>query len=541
MLSRTLYCKPQKLLKFNNRWATILTTQLEKKAALALLCSLINTMATYDPVGWAALPYNHLLFGDINEPLVLACVQTLVALLDYRSWEPAATESSAKTTRPTEDQIDDLAKSTQRLHISGASNDFRHYLSKLHRPSDFQVIAVGITRLLRNPLDAAKSYLPGSTKKVGLTSELMTLLWMLMDTNEDFVRHIVELPFILVVVEAVLGVCLDARKDQFGPMRPTILSLQEPFMVILSNVSPLVKSLTATTANKLLSLLDVFSSPAFLLSKEHNHRLLFHLIDIFNNIVQYQFAGNAQIVYSLVRHQTKIISLSQLTLDVAIAEVERLRQNELDKQAARSLTAKPSSDTLSSAPVSVSTPQSQQLDGSSSSQPQTPTASTPQRVLSEKARGKLPAVESDELTLATPDQAIATNPPAEFVSNSGFKPTLAWFSSWHPHLPLLTLLTLADHMRPRIELFCLENDLNDDRRVIEFLSKETVVGVLPQPHPIMMRRFVNSDAMHVWFTSFFWGLVYLKGSEATDAETAKLCPPIWIGTAVSLFQLHFKK
>ena len=87
-------------------------------------------------------------------------------------------------------------------------------------------------------------------------------------------------------------------------------------------VSPYLKSLSMVAANKLLHLLEVimhcfliislitskiickgmssntkllilqaFSTPWFLFSNATNHHLVFFLLEIFNNIIQYQFDG----------------------------------------------------------------------------------------------------------------------------------------------------------------------------------------------------------------------------------------------------------
>ncbi|KAJ1340373.1 hypothetical protein BSLG_005015 [Batrachochytrium salamandrivorans] len=599
MMSRTLYCKPDKLFESENRWAIMLTSRLEKKPVLALLCSLINTISAYDPTNWASLPYNHLLFEDMQEPLVSICIQTLTVLLDYKSWE----QPSVQRTR--------------------SVNDFRYYVGKLHKFEDFEHMSAGIVRLLRNPLDAGKVYLPGSTRKISITTELMTLIWVLINTNEKFLQHIVGPAHIIVIIEALLGVCLEVRREPAragalrlacfilhilsqergfgvalnepfemasvgllskhfpvfsygcwgdflflsvyvilsttGPMRPVILSLQEPLLVVLANASPMVKSLTATTANKLISLFDVFSSPAFLLSKEHNYRLLYYLLDIFNNIVQYQFVGNSQLIYSLVRHRDQIGQLFQMTLQSAITEVGRMRVAETKRLAAlgrsstttelaevstaKADTARESVAPSSATEIPEATPlEKEKEDISNDNQPtdsgslekETAPNSADQH-MSEKAMGKLPDpsqfTDDKAVALASSNPELAPVSPQVFQSKCGFRPTEEW-------LPLLVLLTLSDYLRPRIEQFCIDNGLNDDRKVVEFLSRETVVGVLPQPHLIMMRSFTYSDPMHIWFTSYFWGTVYLKATESVSAETAKLCPPIWLGTSIQLFHVR---
>jgi hypothetical protein len=44
-------------------------------------------------------------------------------------------------------------------------------------------------------------------------------------------------------------------------------------------------------STKLLHLLEAFSTPWFLFSASTNHHLVFFLLEIFNNIIQYQFDG----------------------------------------------------------------------------------------------------------------------------------------------------------------------------------------------------------------------------------------------------------
>lgn len=58
-----------------------------------------------------------------------------------------------------------------------------------------------------------------------------------------------------------------------------------------SAVSPYLKSLSMVAANKLLHLLEAFSTSWFLFSAAQNHHLVFFLLEAFNNIIQYQFDG----------------------------------------------------------------------------------------------------------------------------------------------------------------------------------------------------------------------------------------------------------
>lgn len=81
-------------------------------------------------------------------------------------------------------------------------------------------------------------------------------------------------------------------------------------LTILVNVSPYLKTLSMVAAIKLLHLLEAFSTPWFLFSAPSNHHLVFFLLEIFNNIIQYQFDGKERF-YSIIFFCTKFISLNR--------------------------------------------------------------------------------------------------------------------------------------------------------------------------------------------------------------------------------------
>jgi len=70
-----------------------------------------------------------------------------------------------------------------------------------------------------------------------------------------------------------------------------LTGLNENLLISIANVAPYLKSLTSIAANKLVSLFVSFTHPAFLFANESNHKLLFYLLEAFNDLIQYQFAG----------------------------------------------------------------------------------------------------------------------------------------------------------------------------------------------------------------------------------------------------------
>eukprot|EP00061_Rhincodon_typus_P014695 g41889.t1 len=83
------------------------------------------------------------------------------------------------------------------------------------------------------------------------------------------------------------------------------------------DVSPYLKSLSMVAANKLLHLLEAFSTTWFLFTASQNHHLVFFLLEIFNNIIQYQFDGNSNLVYAIIRKRNVFHQLANLPTDPA--------------------------------------------------------------------------------------------------------------------------------------------------------------------------------------------------------------------------------
>lgn len=62
-------------------------------------------------------------------------------------------------------------------------------------------------------------------------------------------------------------------------------------MFCLHSVSPYLKTLSMVSSTKLLHLVEAFTTPWFLFSSPSANHLVFFLLEIFNNIIQYQFDG----------------------------------------------------------------------------------------------------------------------------------------------------------------------------------------------------------------------------------------------------------
>ena len=81
--SSSVYAPPERYLDTPNRWLDEFTRNRELFPP-TFFYSLLNVSCSYDPIGWG-LPYNYLLFSDLQEPLTDCALQLLAVLLDHSS------------------------------------------------------------------------------------------------------------------------------------------------------------------------------------------------------------------------------------------------------------------------------------------------------------------------------------------------------------------------------------------------------------------------------------------------------------------------
>lgn len=223
LLSKTMYVLPNMQRTTENHPLCILTTSMDRAVVLPLLCSLINVSVVWIKSanrlgGLASLPaglvkerLGNAGSEDTRQATVSISLQLLNVLLGYEAstskeepiasassgtMTPSMSESSAPgTPRPP------LATALSTVSVSsvrssnklGQQNLFRLYLSKLHRQSDFQVLADGIFAVLAQRPSAAAILNPSPALQMTDTSaagphipETILLLWRLLWQNSKF-------------------------------------------------------------------------------------------------------------------------------------------------------------------------------------------------------------------------------------------------------------------------------------------------------------------------------------------------------------------
>uniref|UniRef100_A0A6Q2ZP77 HID1 domain containing b n=1 Tax=Esox lucius TaxID=8010 RepID=A0A6Q2ZP77_ESOLU len=581
--SEAMYLPPTSDNNILNPWVTFFCST-ENRHALPLFTSLVNVVCAYDPVGYG-IPYNHLLFSDYREQLVEQAVQILIVSLEHEGGGAAQRPPSPSCM---EDQ-----------DCVGPDNLFVNYLSRIHREEDYDFVLKGLARLLVNPL--MQTYLPNSTKKIQFHQELLVLFWKLCDFNKKFLFFVLKSSDVLDILVPILFYLNDARADQsrvglmhIGVFILLLLSgernfgvrLNKPYSVhvpmdipvftgthadllivvfhkiitsghqrlqplfdclltIVVNVSPYLKSISMVAANKLLHLLEAFSTHWFLFSASQNHHLVFFLLEAFNNIIQYQFDGNCNLVYAIIRKRNVFHQLANLQSD-PVSIQKALQRKKKSPDAITGISRTSSQETVS-------------MEGSRPAVPAEPGTLKTSLVaipaidkLTEKSQV---SEDGTMVTVSKMDSLCASHPgpQTEQSSAAGASDTesvsgrdnevirlgvrvaeglgpflLPQVLSWKCKLPLQTIMRLLQVLVPQVEKICIDKGLTDESEILKFLQHGTLVGLLPVPHPILIRKYQANAGTAMWFRTYMWGVVYLRNVD----------PPIWYDTDVRLFEIQ---
>lgn len=356
MTSKAMYMPAGVLPVQGVKAITYIATCPDKQIVLSILCSLLNTTIKYNSTSWR-LPYDHVVWKDSKQSLVIYSLQFLLVLLLY----PIPEEGRGPAPK----------------------NFYRHFLGRLHRPEDFQFLADGMTRVLSQPMHATASYLPGSQKSVKWAPEMIMLFWEVLQCNKRFRAFIIESnrahDFIILMLfyaiehktdtsrQGIVRMCVfvlqtmsvepafgknlnkkfEAQETLPSPIRLSpfhgtyadflIVSIHTlitgskgkldaiypALLAVINNIAAYVQNLSMTTCTRLLQLLGSMSTPSFLLANDSNHTLLQALLESINTIIEHQYTANANLIYAVLRSRKRIEALRLFTLEGGQQEMER--------------------------------------------------------------------------------------------------------------------------------------------------------------------------------------------------------------------------
>ena len=77
------------------------------------------------------------------------------------------------------------------------------------------------------------------------------------------------------------------------------------------------------------------------------------------------------------------------------------------------------------------------------------------------------------------------------------------------------------------EIVATKQGVIDEQEILEVLKEITMVGLLPVPHAIVIRKYQPNQYTALWFTAFLWGVVFLRNQAL----------PLFDGQCIELFQV----
>ncbi|MEQ2194316.1 hypothetical protein XENOCAPTIV_027193, partial [Xenoophorus captivus] len=309
-----------------------------------------------------------------------------------------------------------------------------------------------------------------------------------------------------------------------------ILSLQRTaFRKQGLRVSPYLKSLSMVAANKLLHLLEAFSTTWFLFSAAQNHHLVFFLLEAFNNIIQYQFdgkldpfcgivlilplfiyviifislLGNCNLVYAIIRKRNVFHQLANLPSDPATIQKALQRK----KKSPDVISRTSSQETVSmegSHPAVPAEPGT--LKASLVAIPGIDKLTEKSQVSEDGTMVSVPKLDSQQTVHSDQSAAAGTS---DTESNSGRDNEVSG-NGKKTFVKCLFDFDLGSHTRMEVCFMFHSRGLTDESEILKFLQHGTLVGLLPVPHPILIRKYQANAGTAMWFRTYMWGVVYLR-------------------------------
>ncbi|KAK9458114.1 high-temperature-induced dauer-formation protein-domain-containing protein [Dipodascopsis uninucleata] len=574
MCSQALYRTSGTLPVKGVRFTSYIVCNPEKRVVLGTLCSLLNIALKYNP-GWR-VPYNHVMFSDPRQVLVTYSLQLLTVLVTYAV--------------PEDERIDVLGIDVSHLDADNQKahtrNWYRFYLGRLHRMTDLQFLADGMSKILNQPMQQGAYYLSGAQISLDWSTEVVILFWELIRHNSRFRNYIISSDrvhdFIVLLLfyaykyhldmsriglvrlciyvllsistDSVFSVRLNRHFDSHSAL-PVIMRISGwrggsyadylllslynlmttgkgefrglfPTMLdIQINLAPHISNVGSLTCYRMLNLFSAFSSPTFMFENEANHMLTEKMIQTFNGMISNNnLQSNANLIYMILRNRNKFKALYDLTFERGMEEISLHR---------RSASGHRGIDSKDDVVIFFDTDNNNTGSGTSTN-----------------AKGKTKKVEG------------RTPVAADSSLESGFIPNRQWFIAWHLNLPLELVMHLLDtlpNVIPNINALSLVSPTGPisrsvspskdsvDAEVIKALRQLDDDVVLPASYERTFREptgFEWSVATKGWYYSVLWGAVFVAHDAQVESGIVGQSSAgngIWRGSKIQLFRVQETK
>ena len=118
------------------------------------------------------------------------------------------------------------------------------------------------------------------------------------------------------------------------------------------------------------------------------------------------------------------------------------------------------------------------------------------------------------------------------ADDAPFQPSEQWLVELKESLPLETVTRLLQHLVPVVdEIVANKQGVVDENEILDVLNDITMVGLLPVPHAIVIRKYQPNQYTALWFTAFMWGVIFLRNQNL----------PMFDGQCIELFQVSVQE
>nr|CAD7199632.1 unnamed protein product [Timema douglasi] len=320
--------------------------------------------------------------------------------------------------------------------------------------------------------------------------------------------------------------------------------LEVRILVEYIGLSPYLKTLSMVASTKLLHLLEAFSTPWFLFSSPTNHHLVFFLLEIFNNIIQYQFDG----IDKMTEKESAHPSAHQMCELASTSAVNGSVNSDVPL----------APGTSENGDTPLAEPQEPPRTKRVPVAPDSPSLSIHSTASSGESKKTSDSGVHRSISQRQSIQLTDTSLGKQSVPGAGhWVPTSDWVHSWKSKLPLQTIMRLLQVLVPQVEKICIDKGLTDESEILKFLQHGTLVGLLPVPHPILqlsrdcvtrgvfqgphrregltdeseilkflqhgtlvgllpvphpilIRKYQANCGTTTWFRTYMWGVIYLR-------------------------------
>jgi len=112
---------------------------------------------------------------------------------------------------------------------------------------------------------------------------------------------------------------------------------------------------------------------------------------------------------------------------------------------------------------------------------------------------------TDFSNLSIDEHKLNLNKDSNFIAND------EWLKEWKSRIDFKTMSTLMSYLLPKLEKMAENNSNEED--VLDSLKKISIVGIIPPPNPLLIRKYHLVLKIVEKHHVFMWSIIFVNTSE----------------------------